>query len=545
MTLSNDRDGGNSDTMGAGTTNGSTVNLQLASQLLSAISSGLASSSAGHPPYEPMNSSVAEAAGQMLLQHFGLQQAAQQWSETIANHSSPSAPTSHAAPPGVHDSKQEGHHGKTSGQQSSEKRHHHKHNHSDKAMPGTFSIVPCRARAMPPDHNSNSAVFKISRDVKHGEDLLCSFPQCRDGGVKFAYCLVCGIPVAKRNFRQRHDHGMANSKEKRRGEAQPHLNDINNASAVLDASQLLLPSIRRHQHEEERPRSRQNEDRRRSHEGNAPHRNHPFAQRDHEQGVGQRSDEAPMRNLVFQRRTGRGQNPETIVDDEEEERQRRWRELLRRRPLDTEGDAMSKWLLAVLEISHPGGNSSHPDNNAALTSNNNDRQHGSSESNEASNENESSSSYESSAGGSGANGGAGWNSSSSGTMGSGDSSGPSESSSGGGGHNERPQHQYVLPAVVSDFRNSTEESPSGSNTDAGGVDTSTNDPTSGSGSNDGDTLPREASSSLSAGSTMGSSESGSGAIAEKKNYTNHHDAKRPSSSSGNEQMHVEKKMKHR
>jgi len=531
MTLSNDRDGGNSDTMGAGTTNGSTVNLQLASQLLSAISSGLASSSAGHPPYEPMNSSVAEAAGQMLLQHFGLQQAAQQWSETIANHSSPSAPTSHAAPPGVHDSKQEGHHGKTSGQQSSEKRHHHKHNHSDKAMPGTFSIVPCRARAMPPDHNSNSAVFKISRDVKHGEDLLCSFPQCRDGGVKFAYCLVCGIPVAKRNFRQRHEHGggMAISKGKER-KSQPHSNGNNHASAV-DASQL--PSRRRHQHE--RPRSQ---------DGDAPR--NPFEQRDSEQGGGQRSDEAPMKNLVFQRRTG--QNPETIVDssnDDEVDRQRRWTELLRRRPLDTEGDEMSKWLLAVLEISDPGGNSSDANNNAPSKND----QHDSSASNEASNENESSS-YEGSAG-SGASGGAGWNSSSE-TIGSGDSSGPSESSSGGtngrpqDGNQDRrgrmaPQHQYVAPfqrqqnlPVVSDFRNST-ESPSGS-TDAGGVDTTTNDPTSGSGSND-DTLPREASSSLSG--SMGSSESGS---AFEKNSIE--EAKRPASSSPNE-MHVEKKMKHR
>mmetsp|Transcript_65972 Transcript_65972/g.184405 ORF Transcript_65972/g.184405 Transcript_65972/m.184405 type:complete len:532 (-) Transcript_65972:27-1622(-) len=531
MNQNNDRDGGNSGAMGAGT-NGSTVNFQLASQLLSAISSGLASghhdvaskSNAqihGHQPHHTMNS-TAEAAGQLLLQHLGLQQAAQQRSGTAntANHSSP--PNCHA---GVHSKD----HGK-SGHRSSEK-DHHKKNHSDKAMPGTYSIVPCRARAMPPEHNSTSAVFEIARDVRHGENLLCSFPQCRNEGVKFAYCLVCGIPVAKRNFRQRHEHGggMAISKGKER-KSQPHSNGNNHASAV-DASQL--PSRRRHQHE--RPRSQ---------DGDAPR--NPFEQRDSEQGGGQRSDEAPMKNLVFQRRTG--QNPETIVDssnDDEVDRQRRWTELLRRRPLDTEGDEMSKWLLAVLEISDPGGNSSDANNNAPSKND----QHDSSASNEASNENESSS-YEGSAG-SGASGGAGWNSSSE-TIGSGDSSGPSESSSGGtngrpqDGNQDRrgrmaPQHQYVAPfqrqqnlPVVSDFRNST-ESPSGS-TDAGGVDTTTNDPTSGSGSND-DTLPREASSSLSG--SMGSSESGS---AFEKNSIE--EAKRPASSSPNE-MHVEKKMKHR
>lgn len=74
--------------------------------------------------------------------------------------------------------------------------------------PGTV-IVPCRARGMPMDHNFKTAYFVISEDAKHGEDLVCSYFACRNGGVKFRYCAHCMAPVAKRNFCRRHDHGMS------------------------------------------------------------------------------------------------------------------------------------------------------------------------------------------------------------------------------------------------------------------------------------------------------------------------------------------------
>ena len=51
-----------------------------------------------------------------------------------------------------------------------------------------------------------NAHFRIPEDIKHGDELICSFPACRDGGVKFCYCAHCRIPVAKRNFRIRHHH---------------------------------------------------------------------------------------------------------------------------------------------------------------------------------------------------------------------------------------------------------------------------------------------------------------------------------------------------
>lgn len=67
--------------------------------------------------------------------------------------------------------------------------------------------IPCRARGMPMAHNSKTAYFDIPPTIQHGDEVLCSFPSCRSAGVKFRYCLHCKVPVAKRNFRNRHRHG--------------------------------------------------------------------------------------------------------------------------------------------------------------------------------------------------------------------------------------------------------------------------------------------------------------------------------------------------
>jgi hypothetical protein len=37
---------------------------------------------------------------------------------------------------------------------------------------------------------------------------MCSYEKCRNSGSKFRYCAECRIPVAKRNFHQRHGHGL-------------------------------------------------------------------------------------------------------------------------------------------------------------------------------------------------------------------------------------------------------------------------------------------------------------------------------------------------
>ena len=67
--------------------------------------------------------------------------------------------------------------------------------------------APCQARGMPKAHNYKTAYFTIPSDIKHGEELMCSFPCCSSAGAKFRYCSHCKVPVAKRNFRNRHKHG--------------------------------------------------------------------------------------------------------------------------------------------------------------------------------------------------------------------------------------------------------------------------------------------------------------------------------------------------
>lgn len=66
-----------------------------------------------------------------------------------------------------------------------------------------------------------TAYFVISEDAKHGEDLVCSYFACRNGGVKFRYCAHCMAPVAKRNFCRRHDHGLS----AKAGESENHEDD--------------------------------------------------------------------------------------------------------------------------------------------------------------------------------------------------------------------------------------------------------------------------------------------------------------------------------
>lgn len=69
-------------------------------------------------------------------------------------------------------------------------------------------MVPCRARGMPVDHNFKTGYFVVPDNIEHGDELMCSYQACRQAGVKFRYCLYCKVPVAKRNFRNRHRHGL-------------------------------------------------------------------------------------------------------------------------------------------------------------------------------------------------------------------------------------------------------------------------------------------------------------------------------------------------
>ncbi|KAG7348326.1 HSF-type DNA-binding protein [Nitzschia inconspicua] len=85
-------------------------------------------------------------------------------------------------------------------------------------------VVACRARGMDLDHNQYTAFFEIPKNPEHGMDLVCSYPACRNGGIKFLYCKYCDDVIAKRTFRVQHLHEDL-VKEEAGGEKEDTAND--------------------------------------------------------------------------------------------------------------------------------------------------------------------------------------------------------------------------------------------------------------------------------------------------------------------------------
>ena len=42
----------------------------------------------------------------------------------------------------------------------------------------------------------------VTEDTEHGEGLVCSFPTCRNAGIKFRYCKLCNDAIARRSFKE-------------------------------------------------------------------------------------------------------------------------------------------------------------------------------------------------------------------------------------------------------------------------------------------------------------------------------------------------------
>eukprot|EP00957_Ditylum_brightwellii_P110979 8463901-Ditylum_brightwellii.AAC.1 len=80
-----------------------------------------------------------------------------------------------------------------------------------------------------------TAYFRISENIEHGEELICSYFSCRNAGIKFRYCVKCKVPVAKRNFHRRHRHGFANIANLS-GEADEEDNDSDEGSSVASGN---------------------------------------------------------------------------------------------------------------------------------------------------------------------------------------------------------------------------------------------------------------------------------------------------------------------
>eukprot|EP00522_Entomoneis_paludosa_P006611 CAMPEP_0172455234 /NCGR_PEP_ID=MMETSP1065-20121228/11965_1 /TAXON_ID=265537 /ORGANISM="Amphiprora paludosa, Strain CCMP125" /LENGTH=599 /DNA_ID=CAMNT_0013207693 /DNA_START=121 /DNA_END=1920 /DNA_ORIENTATION=- len=191
--------------------------------------------------------------------------------------------------------------------------------------PGSV-IVPCRARGMPMDHNFKTAYFVIPENVKHGEELICSYFACRNAGIKFRYCSHCKVPVAKRNFRKRHKHGgnevadipdddSGAEDECKKVPAKRGIPSQITAKTGGDADALSANSAESND-KEEMVRS---------------------TIRDHEA----KKDSKPSAAAK-----GEEENPKINA-----ERRERWGTLLGRRPATKDGDSMSSWLMEVLAVS--------------------------------------------------------------------------------------------------------------------------------------------------------------------------------------------------
>eukprot|EP00934_Nitzschia_sp_Nitz4_P006451 Nitzschia sp. Nitz4//scaffold3_size479765//443303//444471//NITZ4_000187-RA/size479765-processed-gene-1.275-mRNA-1//1//CDS//3329551019//6441//frame0 len=196
------------------------------------------------------------------------------------------------------------------------------------------SFVPCRARSTYPGHDSNTAYFTIPRSIKHGANLYCSHAQCRKDGVKFCYCIVCGIPVAKRNFRQRHEHAIEVSAM--------GLESSHNAQALPPPLLMNASSV--------------------SPAGRGPlndsvptTKSVPATETIQSPPVNAMNMSKPPKDAVPIESKPAAKRPMIIIDP----RWERWATLLHERPSDSESDELSKWLLKVMDVSCPEGEAKH------------------------------------------------------------------------------------------------------------------------------------------------------------------------------------------
>jgi hypothetical protein len=179
---------------------------------------------------------------------------------------------------------------------------------------------------------SKTAYFVIPENVKHGEELICSYFACRNAGIKFRYCSHCKVPVAKRNFRKRHKHG---------GEI---LDDKDDDTVDDETPNKGIPSqitASREEEVDEDGISSQSADST-DHQEEEKKDVHP------KDGIVSSSllVEAPLKSRVVMHENDAPSNPRISA-----ERQDLWMSLLAKRPSTKDSDTMSGWLMEVLAVS--------------------------------------------------------------------------------------------------------------------------------------------------------------------------------------------------
>ncbi|KAL3921867.1 MAG: hypothetical protein SGILL_002518, partial [Bacillariaceae sp.] len=215
---------------------------------------------------------------------------------------------------------------------------------------GQPTRIPCRARGMDMNHNFESAYFGISEDLPHGTPLVCSYPACRDKGVKFLYCAFCKDTGAKRQFRERHNHGADDETVKRssqaaidKKEAADTVDEAERASAVL-AGMLHVKTADISSSEASNPNIRGRGKRKRpSMKASA--------------SLEQKNDQGDVYGLEGAT-TNKGafsieldEPMKKKLQSVQGERMNAWTALLLSRPQDNNDEGMSSWLMKVMAIS--------------------------------------------------------------------------------------------------------------------------------------------------------------------------------------------------
>lgn len=182
---------------------------------------------------------------------------------------------------------------------------------------------------------TQTAYFVIPENVKHGEELICSYFACRNAGIKFRYCSHCKVPVAKRNFRKRHKHGGEDI-------AKGVGDDSGDEAAVKKGIPSQITANREVAIEADGISSQSADST----------KEHVKKINEVDQGL-VRSSMATFENTKnMSALAGQAADDGPPADESvSEKRHARWVSLLTSRPSTKQGDSMSGWLMEVLAVS--------------------------------------------------------------------------------------------------------------------------------------------------------------------------------------------------
>ena len=170
----------------------------------------------------------------------------------------------------------------------------------------------------------------IPEDIKHGDGLICSYPACRNRGVKFLYCSYCRDPVAKRNFRMKHSHsegeegnGKAPKEEKSFSRNyKSNGNDNDDDEEIMPLTTTVVSSSSHHS----------------SMASESLSRSMPL--KGSKRPMGEITGLSTVDNMIAKK-----------LAKIDSKRHYAWETLLGSRPLTEDGDEMSSWLMQVLCLS--------------------------------------------------------------------------------------------------------------------------------------------------------------------------------------------------